>query len=182
MKKLLFGVLLLSLVLVACGGSGGGGGSVDAAKNLVKAMEKLDVEEGNKYLCAAQQTDASDMGLEELEAAGIDPDEFMEAFQIKTSDMKYDEKSQDGDKAVVSISGKVSVEFDTDKLKEVFKKVAEASGEEIPDDQLDMIVGMFTGMSGQEVEFAQDVEMVKEDGDWVVCDELNILDELDFGF
>jgi hypothetical protein len=74
------------------------------------------------------------------------------------------------------------MEFDTDKLKEVFKKMAEAEGQEVSDEELDMIVGMVAGMGSQEVEFEQDVEVIKEDGNWVVCDELNMLDELDMGF
>jgi hypothetical protein len=167
MKKLLFIVLLLSLALAACGG-GSSSGPVDAAKNLVKALEKLDIEEGNKYLCEAQQMDAT----EGADAA------MLEAFEVKTSNMKYEEKSKDGDKAVVSISGKVSLEIDEDKLKELVKEEAAAAGEEVTDEELDFYVGMLTGMSGEQVEFEQDVEVVKEDGDWVVCDELTILDEV----
>jgi hypothetical protein len=182
MKKLLFSVLLLSLALAACGGGSDSSGPVDAAKNLVKALEKLDMEESNKYLCKAQQADMDELGLDELEAMGIDPDELMDAFMIETSDMEYKEKDKDDDRATVSISGKIEMEFDTDKLKEVFKKMAEAEGQEVSDEELDMIVGMVAGMGSQEVEFEQDVEVIKEDGNWVVCDELNMLDELDMGF
>ena len=158
--------MVLSLILAACGG-GNGDDPVGAVKNLIKAMEKLDIKEGNKYVCKAQQ----------MEDVGEDEAAMVEAFRVETNDMKYEEKSKDDDKAVISVSGKVALKIDEGKLKEALKKEAEAAGEEVSDEELTLIVGMFTAMSN-EVEYAQDVEVIKEDGKWVVCDELTIMDEI----
>jgi len=183
--QLLFVALLFTLVLAACGGGGDGEKPVAVVEKVVKAMESLDVEEASKYFCADKQDELAqtlDSGFEELEALGMDPDELLDAFKLKMSDMKYEEKSKDDNKAVVGVSGTMSLDFDTDKLKEFFRKAAEAAGQEVTDEQLDMMMGMFTAMGGQEAPVEGEVELVKEDGDWVVCDELDFLDEVDLGF
>jgi hypothetical protein len=115
-------------------------------------------------------------GFAELQEMGLDPDELLDAFKLNMTDMKYEEKSAGDDEAVVHVSGTMSLEFDTEKLKDFFKKTAEAAGQEVSDQELDMVVGIFEAMGGQEAPLDGDVKLVKEDGDWVVCDQLDFLD------
>ena len=86
--------------------------------------------------------------------------------------MKYEEKSKDGDKAVVHITGSMKLEFDTGKLKDFFRKAAEAAGETVTDEELDFIVEMMASTATQEEEIDDDLQLIKEDGKWVVCDDL----------
>jgi hypothetical protein len=184
-KRLLFVFVLLSLILAACGGGGGGDGSpVDAVKNVVEAIEKLDVEEARKYVCSQHQADLPDLeeSFAELEEMGIDMDEFLDAFNIKMSDMKYEEKSKDGDKAVVHVSGKMSFDVDVEKLKPILKKALEQMLGEMTDEMLDSVMEEFTAeMDMGEQSFEGDVDLVKEDGKWLVCDDLDFLDEMGTG-
>ncbi len=183
-RKLLFVVLLLSMVLTACGGGGGGGGNpADAVKNVVKAMEKLDAAEARKYVCAAHKDAVPDIeeGFAELAEFGIDPEDLLDAFEIKMSDMKYEEKSKDDDKAVVHVTGKVAFDADLDKLRPIFEEMLEGMGMPISDEMIDGMVDEFTANMG-ESPLAGDVNLVKEDGDWLICDELDFLNELDAGF
>jgi hypothetical protein len=170
-RKLLFAGLLLVLV-VACGGGGGSGKPAGVVEKVVTAMSKLDVEEASKYMCEEHKSamqDALSSGFEEMEQMGLDPQELLDAFKINFKDMKYEEKSTEGDKAVVAISGKMSMSFDEEKLKGFFRKAGEASGQP------------FTAMGGQEAPFEGDVNLVKEGGDWKVCDELDFLNQIDLG-
>jgi hypothetical protein len=184
-KYFLLIALLFALTLAACGGGGDGENPTDVVEKVVDAMGTLDVEEASKYFCQERQDELAqtlESGFEELEALGMNPDDLLDAFKLNMTDMKYEEKSKDGDKAVVSVSGKMSLDFDTDKLKEFFRQAAEAAGQEVTDEQLDMMIGMFSAMGGQEAPIDGDVELVKEDGKWVVCDELDFLNEVDLGF
>jgi predicted small secreted protein len=180
-RKLVFVVLLLSLVLAACGGGGDGGGKpVDVVKNVVKAMEKLDAEKAREYMCAAHKDAIPDIEEEfaEFEEFGADIDEVMEAFKIEMSDMKYEETSKDDDKAVVHVTGKMAFDIDVDKLKPIFKTAfEEILGMEVTDDMLDEMMAEFTADMGEETSLDGDVNLIKEDGDWVVCDELEFLNE-----
>jgi hypothetical protein len=184
-RHFIFVTLLFGLTLAACGGGGDGDKPVAVVEKVVKAMETMDVEKASQYFCKDKQdelTQTLESGFEELEQMGMDPDELLAAFKLNMTDMKYEEKSVDGDKAVVGVSGNMSLDFDTDKLKEFFRKAAEAAGQEVTDEQLDMMMGMFTAMGGQEAPVEGDVELIKEDGKWVVCDELDFLNEVDLGF
>ena len=181
-KMLVFLSMVFVLVLTACGGGGGGSEPAGVVEKVATAMQSLDIERVQQYMCTerkdALKTDV-ESGFAELESMGLDPDELLDAFKIKMSDMKYEEKSTEGDKAVVHVSGTMGLEFDTEKLRSFLKKAAEASGEEVTDDQLDLVVNMFSGMGGQEAPIDGDVELVKEDGKWVVCDDLAFLEGSD---
>ncbi len=184
-RKLVFVVLLLSLVLAACGGgSDGGGKPVDVVKKVMKAMETLDTDEARKYVCAAHKDAIPDMAEEfaEFEEFGADVEEVMSAFKIEMTNMEYEEKSKDGDKAVVHISGEMAFDIDIDKLKPIFKDAIEAAmGIEVTDEMADEMMSEFTADTVEPASFDGDVNLVKEDGDWLICDDLEFLDEMDSG-
>ncbi len=184
-KKLVLVVLLLSMVLAACGGDDDGGGDPTAAvKNFVKAMEKLDVKEASKYMCAAHKGDVPDLeeNFAEFAELGLDPQEILDAFEIKMTDMKYEEKSKDGDKAVVKVTGKMAYDIDADAMRSVFEKMLEEMGLPASDEMLDGMMEEMMGDIGAESPIDGDVNLVKEDGDWLVCDALDFLGDLDSGF
>ena len=184
-RKLLFVVLLLSMVLTACGGgSSGGDKPVDAVKGVVKAMEKLDVSEARKYVCAAHKDAIPDLesDLAELEELGIDAEKFLDAMKVEMSDMKYEEKSKDDDKAVVHVSGKIVFDIDLDALRPLFAELFESMGLEPTDEMLDEMMADFAGDMGEEATIDGDVNLVKEGDDWLVCDDLEFLNALDSGF
>jgi hypothetical protein len=177
-RKLLVALFVSAMVLSACGG-GGGDGPTAVVEDVVDAMQSLDVEKASEYFCAEKKSELSaglEEGFSELEAMGLNVDELLEAFKLEMKDMKYEEKSQEGDEAVVHVSGKMSIAFDADKLKEFLKKAMAASGQEVGDDELDFVVNLFESMAGQEAPVDGDITLVKEDGDWLVCDDLTFLE------
>jgi hypothetical protein len=177
-KVIIIGMLGI-LVLAACGGGNGGEEPTDVVAKVVDAMETLDIDGASEHFCAEQKEGLSDTmaeGFAELETMGLNPDELLDAFKLNFADVEYEEKSQEGDEAVVHVTGTMSLAFDTEKLKEFFKKAAEAAGQEVSDQELEFVVGIFDTMSGQEAPLDGDVKLVKEDGEWVVCDELSFLE------
>jgi hypothetical protein len=71
------------------------------------------------------------------------------------------------------------LDFDTEKLREFFKEAAEAAGQPVSDEELDLVVNMFGAIAGQEAPVDGNVDLVKEDGEWMVCDDLDFLDSSD---
>lgn len=182
LKKLLLVLFVGTMLLSACGGGDGGDGPTAVVEKVVDAMQTLDVEKAAEYFCDAKKAELTEgltEGFAELEEMGLDADELLEAFKIKMTDMEYEEKSEEGDDAVVHVSGKMSLDFDSDKLKEFFKKAAEAAGQTVSDEELDFVITIFDSMAGQEAPLEGDVKLVKEDGAWLVCDDLDFLDSGD---
>lgn len=182
MKKLLFISLVAALTLAACGGGGGSGDPGEVVKKVVDAMTSMDFDGAAEFVCADKKAEfqgSMTEGYAELEELGMDPDELLEAFKIDMKDMKYETESEDGDKAVVKVTGSLSLDFDTEKLKSFFKNASEAAGQPVSDEELDLVVNMFSAMGGQEAPVDGNVDLVKEDGEWMVCDDLDFLDSSD---
>jgi major membrane immunogen (membrane-anchored lipoprotein) len=174
-SKLLFVVLLFVLLLAACGG-GDGDAPTDVVETAFKAIEKLDMDEASKYVCQAQKEEfisSFDVagGLGDLVGPGVDPDKVLDAVKIKLEGMEYQETSKSDDEAVVHIKGTLQMSFDKDKLKPLVKEAAEAAGQSVSDDEIDMLLGMVEGMLGEGVPIDEDMQLIKEDGKWVMCPE-----------
>lgn len=174
-RKLLFVSLLLALILAACGGGDddGGGAPVDVVKDMVKALEKLDLDKMQELVCEAQRASLVEGltgGSAEMEAAGVTIDELLDAMKVTVENDKYEEKSKSGDEAVVHISGSVKIEFKPDEFKALIKKVLKAQGTEITDDLLDPMIDQMIAEEAQEESIDSDVKLVKEDSKWLICD------------
>lgn len=172
-------VVLLAAVLVACGGgSAGNQAPVDVVKSAWQAIEKMDIDAAQQYVCQAQREEFAQEfdlsgGFGELVGAGdadVDTEAILDAMQINMEDMEYEEISQEGDEAVVNVQGTMKIDFDTDKLKAVMKDAMAASGESVSDEELDMALGMMEGMLGAGVPLDEEMTLIKEDGKWVICD------------
>lgn len=182
MKKLLFVSIVVVLTLAACGGGGGSEKPGEVVKKVVNAMTTMDFEGASEFVCADKKTEFQGSlteGFADLEQMGLDPNELLDAFKIGLKDMKYETQSEDGDKAVVKVTGSLSLDFDTEKLKSFFKQAAEAAGQPVSDEEVDLVVNMFSALGGQEMPVDGDVDLVKEDGEWMVCDDLDFLDSTD---
>lgn len=153
---------------------------VDVVRSLMDAVEGLDTEAASEYLCAAQDIQFEDElkeGFGESEDMGLDPDELMAALILDVRDMTYEEVSRGDAQAVVHMAGSMKVEFDAEQLKAILKAGAEAQGQTLSDEQAALFITMFNAMATQEFPLEGDVELIKESGKWVVCDDLDFLGE-----
>lgn len=167
-RRYVFVGLLVVLVLAACGGDGGGDEPVDVVKKAFEALEKLDTDEAAKYVCEAQKDQfagsfdfASDL-VGEL--PGIDPERVSEAVKLSL-DVTYEEQSQEGDTAVVIQDGTMTLEIDKEKLEPILQEAG------IPDDQVELAMSFVDILAGQEVPISEEIQLIKEDGEWVLCPE-----------
>jgi hypothetical protein len=111
MKRLsvvMIAVIVLGLLLSACGGGGGGGGAAAAAKSFFDAFSQLDFAKMKDLTCDAQKS-ALDQATQAMSSLG-DAAALKELIKIDTSGLKYEEKSVEGDKATVIVSGKMKME------------------------------------------------------------------------
>jgi hypothetical protein len=172
--RLIAGAVLVAL-LAGCGSSSGPGSDpVGTVKGLMDAVQAGQWDKLPDYACAAQKDEITSQ-FENLGSAagsalgGLGLSDIGDALKISYANLEVKEKSRDGDTAVVTVSGKIKMDFNKDKLKELVKKAAAAQGQAITDEQIDMALGMLSGLGGMEQDMNQDMTVVNEGGKWLVC-------------
>jgi len=139
----IFILVMLALVLAACGGGDGGGEDVTKPVNdFFKAFGEMDAEKAAQAVCE-QHRDNVKAGLDMIFG-------FMamggEDAKIEIVDLKLEAQDQTDDEAmVVATSGKIRITV-----------LGEVQEEDI---------------SGDSAESTEAIKVIKEDGKWVVCDD-----------
>jgi hypothetical protein len=153
----------------------------EVVETVFEAVGAMDVEPAIALFCsekAAGMAGTIESGLGEIAAMGLDPDELAQAVKLDLQDMSYQEINRDGDTAVVHIEGSMRFEFDPDVLKDVIRAVAEANGQTLSDQELDFVLTLLSAVAEQGTPLDADVQLVKENGQWVVCDDLLFLEDM----
>jgi len=174
--RLVAGAVLVAMV-AACGGgsSGPGGDPVSTVKGMANVVSSGQWDKIADYACAAQkeelkkQFDFSKLAGDAF--GGMDVGDIGDAIKISFTNLEVKEKSRAGDKAVVTMTGKMKMEFNKDKMKALVKKAAEAAGQPVDDAQIEMALGMLSGLGGMEQDVNSDLDLVNEGGKWLICSE-----------
>jgi hypothetical protein len=153
----------------------------EVVATVFEAVGAMDVEPAIALFCsekAAGMAGTIESGFSEITTMGLDPDELAQAFKLDLQDMSYQETSRNDSAAVVHIDGTLRFEFDPDVLKDVIKAVAEANGQTLSDQELDFVLTLLSVVAEQGTPLNADVQLIEENGQWVVCDDLLFLEDM----
>ena len=103
--------------------------------------------------------------------ADADADQILEMLTFKVSDLKVTEKSKSGDKAVVSVTGRLEMTVDPEKFKDLVRDMLKEQG---MGDVSDELIDQFAGPALEQFEdfstdLDEELEVVKEGGKWLIC-------------
>ena len=172
-------VLLAAAVLAfgACTAAPGGNTNepVGAVNAAMAAAESGGFAQLAEFMCAANKDDITqafgggqDFG--DLGAAGIDMEELFAAMKIDFQDATVTEVSKSDSEATVHLTGKMAMSFDEAKMREVIRKVLEAQGVEANDQMIDLAMSTMAGQFSQSQDIDSDMNLVQENGTWVLCE------------
>ena len=133
------------------------------------------------YFCAERESalrEALDAGLADLAALGVDPDELLGTLTIDLEDIQLQEISRDDDQAIVHASGMIRLDFAPDLLKPVLRSAMEASGNQVSEQELDLMVSLASIVAARGVPLDTEIALIQENGQWLVCDDLEFLRDL----
>jgi ABC-type transporter MlaC component len=186
MKRIGFLLVLTALLLVSCQSTPAAPAAtdtptpedpVDVARSVLQAATQFDVTQVSPRVCNALRSDVEQQitdGLSQLEALGLTEEQVKQVMTVNLDDLTFTEASQQTDSAVVDVTGNISVNFNQDELTQVLTTAAEASGQQVSQQQIDSLVSMIVSATDQPVPVDTQIDMVKEDGQWRVCSNLEI--------
>lgn len=165
----------LALALGACSGGPGGGGNdpAGAVTNALNAANGGGVAKLTEYACAAKKGDiAAAFGgtdMSALEAAGVKADELMNAVTFTFANVKTTEVSKTDTAAKVHVTADMTVTFDREKMKTIFKTVLTSQGLPADDSTVEAALGAMGAQLSQTQKLDEDVDVVNEGGKWLIC-------------
>jgi hypothetical protein len=174
MKRLsvvMIAVIVLSTLLAACGG-GVASDPVGVAKAAMQAVVDEKFDQLAELTCAAQKDKVKQSFnlAGAFGASGVDAAKILDTMTISFQNPEYAKVSEEGDKAVVQIKGKMLIKFDREKLKPILKEVLKARGQQnTEDDVLNVQLDMIEIQSAQGQDMDEKVNIVKENGKWAFC-------------
>jgi hypothetical protein len=165
-------VFVVSTLLAACGGGGAAASDpVGVVKAAMQSVADKKFDQLAEMTCAAQKDKVKQSfnPAGALGATGVDASKILDAMTISFQNPEYTKVSEEADKAVVQMKGKLSIKFDKEKLKAVMQEVLKAQGQTLTDDQLNSGLDMLASQMEQGQDLDQKVDVVKENGKWVFC-------------
>ena len=175
-ESLLRRILVLAtlvMALAACGGSSGGGGGnvaagpagdpVGAVNNFVNAIKAKSFDKLGPLTCAAKRYDIVGTFTG---GSGI-PSALLDAMTFDVQNLNAQQTSINGDAAKVHVTGKMVTTVDAAKAKDAVKQLI---GSQATDAQVNQMIAAMN----QSRDIAEDVDVVKENGGWVVCSNLSV--------
>ncbi|HYO43257.1 MAG TPA: hypothetical protein VES19_08680 [Candidatus Limnocylindrales bacterium] len=102
---------------------------------------------------------------------GIDTDALLGAVNLDVADVKLGDPAIEGDVAQVPVTGTLTVTFDAEAMKPILRQFLESQGgTTMTDAQLDALLKTFA-TQGQDVPLEESVRLIRESGDWKICQE-----------
>jgi hypothetical protein len=163
------------LALGACSGAPGGDVNepAGAANAAMAATEVGGLTALTAFMCAANRDDVAEVfgggNMGDLTSAGIDPAEIFAALKIDFQDVTVSEVSKSASEATVHLKGKMAMTFDEAKMREIIRKVFETQGVEATDQMIDLAMSTMASTLSQTQDLDSDMQMVQENGKWVIC-------------
>ena len=156
-------VFILSVFLTACGGTAAAD-PAGVVQGMMQALTSKQVDQLQNFVCAADRdTVAAQFNPAASLGGGLDPKAAMDAMTISIKDASYTKTSQTADKAVVHMKGTMSIAIDQAKMTALMK----AAGQD--DAAISQSLGLISGMFSSGFPIDNDVNLVQENGKWLVC-------------
>ena len=168
-------VIVLSVLLTACGGVASGGDPLSTLKAAMSAVTSKQFDKLSELACAAKKDAVTGQfnpaaALTGQGMAKEDAQKLMDAMTISFDNAEFGTPTITGDSASIPMKGKMSLKFDKEKLKGVLKSMLAAQGlANATDDQINQALDMVSSQLEQGQSVDTTVNLIKENGKWVIC-------------
>lgn len=177
LRRTLITLIAAAATVTACGGGAPAANEPAGVVNSAfAAAESGGLGRLTEFACAAQANSLTSMfgasasDFADLQAAGIDANELLNAMKVDFENIQASETSRSGTSATVHVTGTAKMSVDEAAMRQILTKVLEAQGMEADDATLDMAMGAMGGELSETQQIDEDVTVVQEGGKWLICD------------
>lgn len=167
-RVLLAAILVLGLGAAATPVTVAADSPEDAVRALFERYGSGDFSDIDTLVCE-EQREAMRSQLAEMTGLGLDAG----ALRIEVRDPELTVISEDGDTALVRVVATMAFQIDESALREMARQSIVDMGDEPTDEAIDSMVGMMGGFVGQETPMDEEMPVVRRDGQWLVCPDLD---------
>ncbi len=168
-------VIVLSVLLTACGGAASGGDPLSTVKAAMSAVTSKQFDKVGDLACAAKKDSVTGefnpaASLANQGFAKEDAQKLLDSMAISFDNAEFGTPTINGDSASIPMKGKLTMKFDRDKLKALVKSMMATQG--VPnatDDQINQALDMVASQMEQGQQIDTTVDLIKENGKWVIC-------------
>jgi hypothetical protein len=162
------GALLITGTLAAAAPVAAAGSPQDTVNALFDAVNSGDSEAMAGLVCEADR-EAVLRQLDPATALGLEGD-LADAFRVRVDDRSVELVSQDETEATVHVTGSSSFDIEPDRIPELAQAVAVSQlGADASQEEIDMVAPMLEGLLTRTIPVDEDLTLVNEDGQWLVC-------------
>ncbi|MBP7687807.1 MAG: hypothetical protein KA765_07870 [Thermoflexales bacterium] len=174
LNSLLAVLFVLSVVLTACGGGAAASDPTAAVKSAMDAVVNKQFDKLVEYSCAAKKDEVAGQlnPAAQLANAGMDEattKQLLDSMNITLTGAEFTKVSETGDKAQVQMKGTLTMKFDREKLKAVVTTLLKSQGMDATDEIVNQALDQVSGQLEQGQAIDNKVDLVKENGKWVIC-------------
>jgi hypothetical protein len=168
-------VIVLSVLLTACGGATSSGDPISTVKGAMAAVTSKQFDKMSEFACAAKKDSVTGQfnpaaALTSQGFAKEDAQKLLDAMTISFDNAEFGTPTVSGDSASVPMKGKLSMKLDKEKLKDFVKSLMAAQGlANATDDQINQALDMVSSQLEQGQSVDTTVDLIKENGKWVIC-------------
>jgi hypothetical protein len=109
-------------------------------------------------------------------SGGVDAQPLVDSMTLSIDGRDVSVLSEEGDTASVEIAGTLKIAFDEAAAREWVKASLEAAGQPVDDATVDQFMGFLTSTMAEGTDISSTVEVVREGGQWLMCDDMSTED------
>jgi hypothetical protein len=170
-------LLAVGLAAAACGGAPSAGSPADAVREAFRLVDEGNLEGVVAVTCEAQKaTIRQQFTFSDLAGRlpGVDLTEFFKALRLDASKLTITETSRQSDTATVQLAGTLVFSFEAERLRDIFRKLAEQQGQAVDDATLNRLLIALEG-TVQSLPIDQSLPVAREGGSWKLCGRLTLI-------
>jgi hypothetical protein len=164
--------VMLGLSVLACGAGGGGDDPTAPVKGVISAIGAKQFDKIADYACAAKKEQVKTQFDFATQMAGslegipnVKATDIVNAMSFTFENVTYKEASRSGDTAKVTMAGTMKISIDKAKV----TSILQAAGGAAAAAMVDTLTAGIDTMSGTGIPMDSTVDVVKEGGQWLIC-------------